>query len=262
MPKKLVLLVLLALLGTLTPAAAPSFATAPTVEPPGTYFRSGPLAVYAVTPWAHLRIDRGGVNMPGATGPENLTWDAQVLRADMRAATPPPWRNAFTGTTVRSHVLAIAPGQVVCVRARQHSWGATSAWSLLTCVVRAREDQSVRRKGPVRVVTDGHYLDRRASILRSGTRMVIGGIPAGALYGPVFTKPALRPNGTVCAPPVWTIAGRRAPADAFGVSQDALHLWFHHTKVAGTAVVSSPYTRRCAVGGFVVVPRWVPRWIP
>ena len=39
----------------------------------------------------------------------------------------------------------------------------------------------------------------------------------------------------------------------------AAGMFIHHTNVAGTAVIRSPYGSSCPVGGFVVVPRWLPR---
>ncbi|NGZ99724.1 hypothetical protein G5V59_03325 [Nocardioides sp. W3-2-3] len=123
-PRRLILLTLLALLGTLAPARlATATAAGPAVDPPALYFRSGALNVYSFTPQAYLRIDRGDTHLSGAEGPENLRWDVQVLRASMRAATPPPWRTAVSGTPAQNHVLAVAPGQVICVRARQHRLG-------------------------------------------------------------------------------------------------------------------------------------------
>lgn len=255
---KVVLLLVLALAGASISPAPPAVATEGHVDPPGTYFRSN-LGIYTVQPQVSLRLDRGAVELPGATGDEELSWDVQVLRADMRATSPPAWRTALTGTTAQRHVLAVGSGQVVCVRARQHSWGLSSDWSTLTCVVRARDDENLRRKGPVKLVRDRRYADGRASVLRPGTRVLLRGVPAGAKYGPALTYRGIRPDGTVCATPSWRIRGEREPAGSRGVAHNALHVWLHRTKVAGTAVLRARYGDACPVGGFVVVPTWMPQ---
>lgn len=255
---KLILLLVLALMGTLTSFSSPAIATEVAVEPPYAYLR-GNLGIYTVKTHVQLRLDRGGVNMPDAVGEENLSWDVQILRADMRATSRPAWRTARTGTTVRRHEFAVGPGRIICVRARQHSWGVTSAWSPLTCVVRARDDERLRREGPVKVVKDWRYADDRASRLLSRTRMVVSGVPAGAMYGPVYTDHGIRADGSVCTKPSWRIRGHREPGGATGVALNALHLSLHHTRVSGTAVMRSPFGSTCPVGGFVVVPKWMPR---
>lgn len=253
MPKFIPLLVL-ALMGTLTLFGPPATATEPSVEPPGTYLR-GNLGTYTVKTHVHLRLDHGGVNHPDAVGDENLSWDVQVVRADMRAKSRPPWATARTGTTSRRHRFPVASGQVICVRARQHSWEVTSAWSRPSCVVRARDDQHLRRKGSVRVVKDWRYADDRAARLLSRTRMLLHNVPAGALYGPVFT----RPHGSACARPSWKIRGYPRPYTANGVVLEALHVSLQRTSVSGTAVMRSPAGPTCPVGGFIVVPGWMPR---
>jgi hypothetical protein len=135
-----------------------------------------------------------------------------------------------------------------------------SAWSPLTCVVRARDDRHLRREGPVDVVTDWRYADDRASVLLPRTRMFVPRIPAGALYGPVFTDRGVLMDGSVCTEPSWRITGQSEPDGANGVRDGgALMVLFHRTSVAGKAVMRSPFGRTCPVGGFVVVPRWIPR---
>ena len=255
---KLILSLALALVGTLAAVTSPAAAADAEVGPPGLFFR-GNLAIYTTTPEVRLRIDRGDVNMPDAVGEEQLSWDVQVLRTDMRTASRPAWRTARTATTAQHHVFRVTSGDIICVRARQHSWGVTSAWSRLTCVVRARDDQQLRRRGPVRIVTDPRYADDRASVLLSRTRMLIGGVPAGAMYGPVFTDRGIRPDGSRCTKPSWRILGQREPGTAVGIGTGALKLQMHHTRVSGTAIMRSPFGRTCPVGGFVVVPRWMPR---
>lgn len=259
MLKKLVLLVALVLGGALTPTGVSVGATPPAVEPPEAFFAPSQLGTTTFAPAATFRIDPGGANLPEAQGPENRTWDVQVVRADMRAANPPAWRTGLSGTTQRYHSVPVAPGQVVCVRARQHSWGVVSTWSRISCKVRVREDQVLPRKGPVKVVTDRHYPDRRASVLPRGTSLVISGIPAGALYGPAYTKYPAGPTGVVCTPPSWKIAGRPESDEARGYAAGPLHVMLHRTTAPGTAVVWTPFPRRCTIGGFVVLPRWVPR---
>ena len=257
---KLILSLVLVLIGTLASVSSPAVAVAAVqaVSPPGTYFR-GSLGIYTITPQVRLRLDRGGVNMPDAVGEEKLSWDLQVLRTDMRSASPPAWRTLRSGVTAQHHVLAVASGSIICVRARQHSWGVTSAWSRRTCVVRARDDQALLRRGPKKVVRDPRYTDGRASVLRRRTRMLIAGVPAGSMYGPVFTYRGIRANGTRCTTPTWRIRGHRQPRGAIGVIEGALRLSLHHTSVSGTAIMRSPFGRTCPVGGFVVVPRWMPR---
>lgn len=260
MPKKLVVLVALLLAGTLAPSGVSDAVTPPAVEPPMAFFPASQLGTSTLAPAATFRIEPGAVTLPQAQGPENRTWDVQVLRADMRAAKAPAWRTGLSGTAQRSHSVPVAPGQVVCVRARQHSWGVVSTWSRPSCKVRVREDQALPRKGPVKVVTDRHYPDRRASVLPRGTRLVLAGIPAGALYGPVYTKfPVGATGGVVCTPPSWKIAGSPESDEARGYAAGPLHVMFHRTTTPGTAVVWTPFPRRCAIGGFVVIPRWVPR---
>ncbi|HWJ09409.1 MAG TPA: hypothetical protein VNS46_08540 [Nocardioides sp.] len=257
---KLILLFVLALVGSAASFATPAVATAtgadatlPTVGAPYTFFR-GNVGPYSVRPQIRLRIDRADVNMPDATGEENLSWDVQVLRADMRAASRPAWQTAITGTTEQWHEFLVGSGRIICVRARQTSWGVTGAWSYRTCVVRALDDQALRRVGPVRLVRDVRYVDNRAARILPGTRMVIGGVPAGARYGPVYTD---RPgDDAVCARPSWTIRGQREPDGSRGVASGALQISFHSTRVAGVAVMRSPYEPSCPVGGFIVVPVW------
>ncbi len=254
--RKLILLLVLALTGTLAVLPSPVVATTEPVEPPYPYLR-GSLGMYTVKTHVRLRLDAGGVSMPDVVGEQNLSWDVQVLRADMRAATRPAWRTALTRTTLRHHEFAVGSGRIICVRARQHSWGVTSRWSQLTCVVRAREDQHLRREGRIRVIEDVRYVDGRASKILSRGRMLVRGVPAGALYGPVLTH---RLNDDdPCVRPSWRIRGHREPDGSFGVASGAVMVLFHRTRVAGTAVVWSPYGPSCPVGGFVVVPRWVPR---
>ena len=255
---KLFLSLVLALMGTLAAATSPASATGEEVGPPQTFFR-GNLAIYTTTPDVRLRIDRGDVNMPGAVGDENLSWDVQVLRTDMRTASRPAWRTARTATTARYHSFRVSSGNIICVRARQHSWGVTGTWSSLTCVVRALDDEHLRRRGPVKVVTDLRYADDRASVLLSTTRMVIGGVPAGAMYGPVYTDRGISPSGARCTFPTWRIRGYSTPGSATGVATGLLRVSFHRTSVAGTAIMRSPFGRTCPVGGFVVVPTWIPR---
>jgi hypothetical protein len=266
MPRLIPLLVL-ALTGALTsfsPSVAASEApspavTVPAVGAPQTFFR-GNLGPYSIRPQIRLRIDPAvEMNLPDATGEENRTWDVQVLRADMRAATRPAWQTAITGTTEQWHQLLVGSGRVICVRARQTSWGVTGAWSYRSCVVRALDDQALRHVGPLRVVDDWRYVDGHASRILARTRVVMGGIPAGAEYGPVLTDRGIRPDGTVCNKPRWKIAGQREPGYAIGVSTGPLDLLMHRTRVAGTAVMRSPYGPSCPVGGFIVVPSWVPR---
>lgn len=264
MPRLIPLLVL-ALTGALA-SLAPSVAadvpsttvttetTVPAVGAPQTFFR-GNVGPFSVRPRIRLRIDPAvEMNLPDATGEENRTWDVQVLRADMRAATRPAWQTAITGTTEQWHELLVGSGRVICVRARQTSWGVTGAWSYRTCVVRALDDQALRRLGPVRVVRDVRYVDERASKILPGTRVMIGGVPARARYGPIFTD--RMGDDAVCPHPSWTIRGRREPADGRGVGSGALWMSFHYTRVAGTAVMRSPYGASCPVGGFIVVPVW------
>jgi hypothetical protein len=255
---KLILSLALALVGALATLPSPAAAADGVVEPPQTYLR-GNLGMYTIATTVALRIDRGAVNMPDAVGEENLSWDVQVLRADMRATARPAWRTARTATTLRQHVFGVSSGQIICVRARQHSWEVTSPWSRLTCVVRALDDEHLRRVGPVKVVKDVRYVDDHASRIRARTRVLIGAVPAGALYGPVFTDPGIRPDGTVCTKPSWRIRGQREPNGATGVTTGPLDLLLHRTSVAGTAIMRSPFGMTCPVGGFVVVPRWVPR---
>lgn len=259
---KLVLSLLLALVGALTPAGSPAHAAdGLAIEAPDLWFR-GTVALYTTATTVPLRIDRGYLTTPppGPDGPENLSWDVQMVRTDMRTATPPAWRTIRTRTTIRKHVIAVASGQVICVRARQHSWNLTSAWSRIRCVVRALDDQVLRRVGRVRVVKDTRYADGRASILPLGTRAYIGGVPADALYGPVYTH--VGPGLTHCVTPSWRIRGHREPLGARGLSEGWVTVLFHHTKVAGTAVLWADTPQVCPVGGFVVVPRWVRRWVP
>lgn len=260
---KLIVTFLLALAAVLVPSSAPAVAASPlapasttaaTFEPPQTYFR-GNLGIFTTRAEVRLRIDPGTPNISDPVGEENRSWDVQVLRTDMRSASRPAWQTAITGTTAQRHVLLVGSGRIICVRARQHSWGATSGWSYRTCVVRALDDQAIPRVGPVRVVDDVRYVDGRASKIRARTRMLIAGVPAGALHGPVFTDPP----STVCTRPSWRIRGQREPAGALGVASGALHVRYHRTNVAGTAVMGSPFGSTCPVGGFVVVPRWMPR---
>lgn len=257
MPRLMVLFAL-AVLGTLAPVVSPAAAAVQPVGPPQTFLR-GNLAIYTTTPEVRLRLDPAVVNMPDAQGEENRSWDIQLLRADMRATSRPGWRTGRTRTNARHHVIAVSSGQILCIRARQHSWGVTGSWSSMTCVVRARDDEHLRREGAIRLVNDVRYADGRASVLRPRTRMSLSGVPAGALYGPVFTKIRTRSDGSTCAAPSWRIAGQREPSGSRGVSSGALNVWFHHTNVARTAVIRSPYGSSCPVGGFVVVPKWMPR---
>lgn len=255
---KLFLSLVLALIGTLAAVSSPASATTEQVGPPGMYFR-GNLGIYTTTPDVRLRIDRGDVEMPDAVGEESLSWDVQVLRTDMRTASRPAWRPARTATTARYHSFRVSSGDIICVRARQHSWGVTGGWSSLTCVARALDDEHLRRRGSVKVVPDPRYADDRASVLLATTRVVIGGVPAGAMYGPVYTDRGISPSGARCTFPTWRMRGYPTPSSATGVSTGALRLRFHRTSVAGTAIMRSPFGRTCPVGGFLVVPRWMPR---
>ncbi len=259
---KLVLSLLLALVGALTPAGSPAHAAdGITLEAPFLSFRpsSGDLGMYTLQRATSLRISAGAASEPVPDSEANFSWDVQVLRSDMRAATPPAWRTVLPRTTGRLHRFTVGAGQVICVRARQYLRGAISPWSRHTCVVRAREDQNIPHVGPVRLVKDGRYPDGLASVLPAGTRMVLSGVPARAMYGPVFTKPPVGSDGTVCAAPSWRIRGQREADSSIGITSNSLHISFRRTSVAGTALVWTTYPRRCAVGGFVVVPTWVPR---
>lgn len=255
---KLILFVVVALMGTLLPPGTPAVAAVAAVDPPTTFFH-GNLAIYTVTTHVPLRLDKGAVNLPDAVGEENLSWDVQAFHTDMRATAPAAWRTIRTRTTVRLHQLPIGSGRVLCIRARQHSWGVTSAWSRFTCVVRARDDERLRREGAVKVVSDWRYADDRASKLLSRTRMLVPGVPADAMYGPVFTDHGIRPSGSRCTRPTWKIRGQRMPDGATGITSGSLHVLLQRTGVSGTAVMRSPFGTSCPVGGFVVVPRWVPR---
>lgn len=252
---KLVLLLVAALAAALTPVGATADVPEGTIGPPPFYLR-GNVGPYTTAPEARLYLAEGTPNLPDAEGPQNLSWDVQVARADMRATSRPAWRAARTGTTVRNHLLPIASGQVLCIRARQHSWGVTSAWSRFTCVVRARDDERLRRTGPVRVVDDWRYADGHASVLTRRTAFYLGGVPAGAKYGPVYTNSG--PDGPYCTDPTWRIAGQRLTAELLGVGHGAISFGFRRARVSGTAVLRTTYGPSCAVGGFVVVPTWVP----
>jgi len=227
-------------------------------EPPGVVLR-GNLGIYTTKPELRLRIELGTVNIDDPQGPEDRSFDVEVLRTDMRTPARPAWQPYLTDTTARLHDLAIGSGQILCARARQQSWGVTTGWSDLTCVVRARDDEDLRRRGKAVFVKDRRYADGRAMVMTARTRIVVPRVPRKALYGPLLTDRGILPNGSVCTKPDWHLAGRREPNIAFGVVNWALKVSLHRTVPAGKAVMRTPFGRSCPIGGFVVVPRWLPR---
>ncbi|MCW2856171.1 MAG: hypothetical protein JWR52_1786 [Marmoricola sp.] len=245
--RRFVLLLTTALLcasGVVGPAAA----DVATVGPPGVYLVGNRGNIFTTRIQVQLRLDPGEVNIPNAQGPEDLSWDLEVQSVGMRAPAPPSWTTPITNTTVRYHTLAIGSGRILCARARQHSWGVTSGWSKVMCVERARDDQSLRRTGPVHIVADWRYPDGHASVLLPTTRIRVSQIPAGAWYGPVYTDRGIRPDGTVCTHPTWHIVGHREPNRAYGFINNGITLMMHRTRAPGTAILRSPFGHTCPAG--------------
>ena len=157
--------------------------------------------------------------------------------------------------------LHVAPGRVLCIRARTHRDGLpngerTSAWTHRQCLVQPLDDQQVRRLGPMRVRPDRHFSDGHSTVLRTGGRLLLPGVPRGASYGPVYVDNGVLNDGHDL--PEWWILGHRHPYQSANGGFHGETMWL--AKVAresGTAVVTTTSPFSMPVGGVVVLPKWL-----
>lgn len=250
------LLLALPLLAVSLPASPAMAGSQGSVEPPDVYL-SGKLGTVTLVGANRMRIDPVGANVPDATGPEERTFAVELSRTPMRAAHRSAWQDRLTATPRRRHEIHLARGEVVCVRARQTSWGVTSAWSAPSCVVRPLDDRQVRRRGPVAELPDRRYADGHASRLRHGGRLLLPGVRKGARYGTLYTDYGPH-EAQYCVTPDTHLVGQRRPRTMRGVGEGRLVAMLARAHAPGTAVFGSPVGPICRVGGVLVLPRWLP----
>lgn len=238
-------------------AALPAAGSAP-AGPPGEtvltppYVGTADAIEFTVTarPRVRFLVDAGWVEGPvDESQPEERSYDIQVRRAGMLAPRAPQWRLVSSGDDRRWHRFDLPSGRVVCVRARQHSYGLTSAWSRPSCLVRARDDSQARRSGSMHVVREPGYEDRRATRLTGG-RLSMPGVPRGARYGFLVSEHGTDGNSY----PAFGLAGGPLHYSCLGGTEGSLFWCARPARRAGTLVATSVSSD--PVGGLVVIPRW------
>ncbi|HEY0888474.1 MAG TPA: hypothetical protein VGE38_02545 [Nocardioides sp.] len=110
------------------------------------------------------------------------TYAIDILRADMRSRTQPSWHRHLDAIPATTFDIAVAPGQVVCVRARAVD-APDSAWSMKRCAVRPIDDRRLQRSGRMRTVKRAEFADGRARRLAPGARLRAHRVPRGWQYG-------------------------------------------------------------------------------
>jgi hypothetical protein len=184
------------------------------------------------------------------------TYDLQLSRTPMRAAHRSAWRTVVTGSDRSHRRLHVAPGRVLCVRARVHRAGSTSVWSKRQCVVQPLGDQQLQRRGPMRVRPDRHFTDGHSTVLRTGGRLLLPGVRRGASYGPVYVDNGVLNDGHDL--PEWWIVGHQHLYQSANGGFHGEEMWL--AKVAresGTAMITTTSPFSMPVGGIVVLPRWL-----
>jgi hypothetical protein len=239
----------------LTMSGGASYAASARLHSPDLSYSFGSVIEFAVLRRADARLtlhDDDGVPFRE----DGDTYDFQVSRTPMRAAHRSAWRTVATGSDLGHRRLHVATGRVLCVRARLHRDGRTSAWSQRQCVVQPLADERLQRRGPMRVRPDHHFVDRHSTVLRTGGRLLLPGVPRGASYGPVYVDNGVLNDGHD-QPEWWILGHRHLYQSAIGGFNGEL-MW--NAKVArepGTAVVTTDSPFALPIGGVVVLPSWL-----
>lgn len=237
----------------LTPVPAAIAEPDETLGAPSVHISTDHLIEFSVMRGADVRVD---VDDPAGEQYATYSYDLQVRRASMLAATPPPWQLVSTGSHTSTRSMHVRQGRILCVRARLRNAEAVSAWSDAECAVRPLGDERLRRRGPMSTHQDRHFVDGRATVLRTGARLTLSGIPAGSRFGPVVVDDWGRDDGDT---PTWYLQGHGRQVGARGGYRGNLMWMTYLARSGGTAVVLCEGAPSVRIGGLVVMPRWLRR---
>ncbi|MGC4111833.1 MAG: hypothetical protein QM747_15725 [Nocardioides sp.] len=249
----------LALVPVVATAGSPSYAAPAHVRRP--YVSIAPQSVIEFDvlrrPVVRIALNDHGYAFP----PSGDTYELQVSRTPMRATRRAAWHTFAERSALGLQRVHVAPGRVLCFRARTHRDGvtsgrSTSAWTRRECFVQPLGDEQVKRQGRMRVRPDKHFSDGHSTVLCTGGRLLLPHVPRGASYGPVYVNNGVLNDGH--DQPEWWILGHRHPYQSANGGFSGELQW--NAKVArepGTAVITteSPYSE--PIGGVVVIPKWL-----
>ncbi len=194
-----------------------------------------------------------------ATAALPMTYEFQYNRTPMRALMPTLWRPLATRSEAGVMSLAIAPGTVLCVRARATNANGTGGWGYRDCVVRALGDEQLKKKGKVNRVRDRHYADRVATRLNGNARLILPKVPAYSYIATITTG-----KSPGCTLPAYWLKGQSTRHQRGGYGgAESQKVWILGSDFSegGRLVLGSKLKGNkqqiCKVGGVAVVQSWV-----
>lgn len=194
-----------------------------------------------------------------ATAPLPMTYEFQVTRTPMRAILPTLWRGLTTRSGAGIMSLSIAPGTVLCVRARATNANGTGGWGYRDCVVRALGDEQLQKKGRVSRVRDRHYVDRTSTRLSGKARLILPKVPAYSYVATITTG-----NSPSCTLPAYWLkgaSGGHRRGGYGGAERDKVWILGNDFSQGGRLVLGTKLKSKkkkvCRVGGVAVVQSWV-----